>query len=81
MNEPVISLSTRVSPEVMMILDAAVANRGCTQRAAIEYAIKAAYGPQDADREIRNALSNAADLITKAHEAVLAAWDRTEPNE
>lgn len=41
--EPVVPLSTRVSLEVSAILKA-VTDTGVTQRAAIEHAIKLAYG-------------------------------------
>ena len=75
--EPVISLSTRVSPEIMAMLDGAVARIGCTQRSAVEHAIRATYGPREGqEADIRPELSAAAELIAKAHDAVLEAWDK-----
>lgn len=43
--EPVVPLSTRVSLEVSAILKA-VTDTGVTQRAAVEHAIKLAYGKE-----------------------------------
>ena len=63
--EPVVSLSTRLSPDVMAVLDRAVAEMGCTQRAAVEYAIKFAYGPeaQEDDEEARQREEEARELL------------------